>query len=265
MSIVLVSSCVVGVVGREQRGVDSATYLEQVRHDRTLSRETMVLQFDEEVVSTEDVLESGRSRNRRIDILHLPLVALLAHRVGSEKLGNHATETSRCCDQPLGMFLEEVEIHPWLVVVAVEESLRRELEQVLIADIRFSEKIHVVTLVGVANWPVESRALDEVRLYADDGLDAGSPSCPYEVDNAIENAVVGDGYRRLVVPHRCGDNVFDSGCAVEHRVLGMQMEMGEGHFVETYTSVVLGNLAPIDRVGDLAKTPAVVTDLDLRE
>jgi len=30
--------------------------------------------------------------------------------------------------------------------------------------------------------------------------------------------------------------------------------VGEGHFVETYTSVVLTNLAPIGWVGEVAKT-----------
>ena len=48
-----------------------------------------------------------------------------------------------------------------------------------------------------------------------------------EVEDAVHVAVVGDGERRLAVRHRRGHDLADSRRAVEHRVLGMSVQVDE--------------------------------------
>src|SRR3970040_2037407 len=92
----------------------------------------MVLDLDEEVVPPEDVLEFRRCGDRRLEVARRPLVAFLRDEIGPEQLRDETTETSGRGDHPLGVSGEEIEVHPRLVVVALEEGLGGELEEVAI-------------------------------------------------------------------------------------------------------------------------------------
>ena len=48
-----------------------------------------------------------------------------------------------------------------------------------------------------------------------------------EVEDAVHVAVVGDADRRLAVGHRLGHDLVEPGRAVEHRELGVDVEVGE--------------------------------------
>ena len=156
MSIVLVSSGVVSVVRRQQRSAGVRRDGEEVGHDRLLRRQPVVLDLDEEVLLAKDVLELAGCGDGGLVVTDLSLVPLLTHRVRCQELGHHSAQTTRGGDDPLGVLRQEVEVHSRLVVVALEERLRRELEQVPVADLSDGEEVHVKALVGAAKRPIEA-------------------------------------------------------------------------------------------------------------
>ena len=78
-----------------------------------------------------------------------------------------------------------------------------------------------------AHRPLEARLGRLVGLDADDGLDPGLVGRLVEVEDAVHVAVVGDPDRRLAVRHRPGDDVGHPGRTVEHRELGVLVQVGE--------------------------------------
>ena len=76
------------------------------------------------------------------------------------------------------MLGEKLEVHPRLVVVALEKGPRGKLEQVAIPDLVLGQEVHVVAPIGAADRPVESRPFCQVCLDADDWLDAGVLRAP---------------------------------------------------------------------------------------
>ena len=118
--------------------------------------------------------------------------------------------------------------------------------------------VELVAAVGVAAGVVgpaaAGRALaavvvGHVRLGADDRLDAVALALLVEVEDPVHVAVVGDAERRLAVGDRLGDQLVEPGRAVEHRELGVDVEVGErvAHVAlgppsrSTYTAVVRGS------------------------
>ena len=65
VGLVVLAVGVVAVVGGQQRRLDLAGDLEQLRVGAVLLGDAVVLQLDEEVVAPEDVLQSGRLRRAR--------------------------------------------------------------------------------------------------------------------------------------------------------------------------------------------------------
>ena len=59
------------------------------------------------------------------------------------------------------------------------------------------------------------------------GLMPCVPARLVEVEDAVHVAVVGDADRRLAVGHRGGHDLVDPRRAVEHRELGVEVEVGE--------------------------------------
>ncbi len=74
---------------------------------------------------------------------------------------------------------------------------------------------------------VEPALAGHVGLEPDDGVDALLAARLVEVDGAVHVAVVGHADRRLPVGHRGAHHVGDPRRAIEHRVLGVQMQVGE--------------------------------------
>ncbi len=62
---------------------------------------------------------------------------------------------------------------------------------------------------------------------ADDWLDSGVLRRLDEIDNPVEDAVICDGYRRLTIGCRGRNHILDPGRTVEHRILGVDVEVCE--------------------------------------
>ncbi len=143
-------------------------------------------------------------------------------------------------DDSFGIRLEQLPVEPRLVVVALEERLRGELDQVPVAAIVLGEQgqvvVELVAAVGIAAGIVgpatAGRALGagvvgHVGLRADDRLDPVLLALPVEVEDPVHVAVIGDPDRRLPVGNHLGDQLVEAGRAVEHRELGVYVKMGE--------------------------------------
>ena len=66
-----------------------------------------------------------------------------------------------------------------------------------------------------------------VGLGADDRRDAAFAALLVEVEDAVHVAVIGDRQSGLAVGHRGGDQVADPRRSVEHRVLGVGVQVHE--------------------------------------
>ena len=207
--------------------------LEQLRVRAVLIGDAVVLQLDEEVVAPEDLLESGRLLQSR------SLVAL------QQRLQDLAAEAARRDDEALVVRVEQLPVDLGLHVVALEVGAARELDQVAVADVGLGQRGEVVVrlapaldvaagvvLAAPASGSLRAVLVGLVELGADDRLEAVVLGRPVEVEDAVHVAVVGDPDRRLAVGGRLGHHVADPRRPVEHRELGVQMQMGErvGHW-----------------------------------
>ena len=91
---------VVAVVGGQERRVDPAGDLDQLRIRPVLVGDPVVLQLDEEVVPPEDVLQPGRLLLGPVDV------------TGQQRLEHHPAQAPRGGDQPGVVALEELPVDP---------------------------------------------------------------------------------------------------------------------------------------------------------
>ena len=118
-----------------------------------------------------------------------------------------------------------------LVIEAVQRGFRGDLDQVAIAFLVFGQ--HQQVVVGVA-FGRRARCvvvfLADVKLAADDRLDAGLVRRIHEMHRAEDVAVVGHGHgghAQLLHPL---DKLLDVAGAVEQGVVGMEVQVDElGH------------------------------------
>ena len=185
------------------------------RNTVTSSSMAVVLQLDEEVVAAEDVLEARRRFER----------GLLVAR--QDQLRDEPAEAAGRRGDALVVTLEQLPVAARLVVVAVEVRAARDLDEVAVALVGLGEHREVEDLVLGALRPVEARRVGEVALHAEHRLDAGVARGRVHRERAVHVPVVGDADRGLAVGGDRRDDVADPRRTVEHRVLGVQMQMDE--------------------------------------
>ena len=118
-------------------------------------------------------------------------------------------------------------VDPGLVVVAVDVGVGDEPAEVPIADIVLREQDQVEGLgVGLALL-LGHRPSGDVRLDADDRLDALRDAGLVERDGAVERAVVGDREAVEALGGRRIDEVRDAPEAVQEAELRVDVEMRE--------------------------------------
>jgi hypothetical protein len=185
-------------------------------------------QLQEEAVPAEDVLVR-RGRLERLGWLAQPQPGL--HLTGRAAGGG---------DDPLGVPGDQLTVHPRLVVEAFDAGQARQLEQVAQALGVLGQHGHVrVRAVGrdvvgpVARSAPEHRLLvepvlrREIGLDADDRLHAGRPGLLVEAERAEHVAVVGHRDGGHAQAGGLGEQRLELGCAVEHRVLRVHVEVHE--------------------------------------
>ena len=157
------------------------------------------------------------------------------------------------------MALEELPVKPRLVVVALKVRGRRELHEVAVALDRLGQQgqvvielvaaLHVATRVVDASpphRPFVARLPSHIRLGADDRDDPLFAACLVEVKDPVHVPVVRDAECRLSVCHRRRHKLSHTRCPVEHRELGVRVQMRKRplrhrpsfRHVQTYTGVI---------------------------
>ena len=228
VTLVIFAVRVVGVVGRQQRSVDRLGQLDQQWIRAHLICETVVLQFDEEVVATEDLLQSART------------VVCTLHVAAHQSLQHVTAEAAARCDETRAVLLEKFPVDARLVVVALQECATGEVDQVLVPDVVLCEQREVVVdlaaTLGLAARVVDASTsrrtlaavlVGHVGLGADDRLDALLGAFLVEVDDPVHVAVVGDAERWLTVRLRLGHQFAETRGPVQHRKLGVNVQVGE--------------------------------------
>ena len=138
------------------------------------------------------------------------------------------------------MALQELPVDTGLVVVTLEVGGRGELDEVPVALRGLGEDGQVVVEL-LASLALAARVVDaapanralvtglrgHVGLGADDRRDAAFAALLVEVEDAVHVAVIGDRQSGLAVGHRGSDQVADPGRPVEHRVLGVGVQVDE--------------------------------------
>ena len=202
--------------------------LDQVAVGLDLVGDAVVLQLDVEVVGAEDVLEAAGGPGGGLDV------------VPEEGLAHHAAQAAGGGDDALFVALEQLPVTAGLYVVARQVGLGGQLDDVLVAGRALGQQGQVVVellaplafAAAVVHATPPGRALEpalrrHVGLDAQHRDDAGLAGRLVEGKDAVHVPVVGDPDGGLAVGHRGGDDIVDPGRPVEHRVLGVDMEMGE--------------------------------------
>ena len=145
-----------------------------------------------------------------------------------DQLRDEATEATRRGGDALVVGLEQLPVGTRLVVVAVEVREARDLDQVAVALLGLGEHREVEDLVLAALRPVEARRVGEVALHAEHGLDPGVAGGLVQLERAVHVPVVGDPDRGLPVGGDRRHDLADPRRPVEHRVLGVEVQMDEG-------------------------------------
>ena len=151
-----------------------------------------------------------------------------------------ATQTARGGNQALAVLGQYIPVDSGLVVVPLHEGPAGHLDQVPVAHVVLRQQGEVVHQLAAAirlatrvvNSASSRRALEtgvmgHVCLGAQNRLDPTVAAGPVEVQDPVHVPVVGDPERRLAVGHRSVHQLADPGCPVQHRELGMDVEVGE--------------------------------------
>jgi hypothetical protein len=149
------------------------------------------------------------------------------HEVG----GHLAREAGRGDDQSLGVLGEQLPVDARLGVEALRVRERRQLDEVPVPDGVLGEEYQVVIWLRTWCRPGAKAAIPrrDVRLHADDRLDAGLLGLLLKAPGRVEIAVVGDCQRRLLELERALYEVIDPVRPVQQRILGVTVQMDEGH------------------------------------
>ena len=220
---------VVEVVRRDERDAEGSGERDLFREHAALIGDAVILELHEEPVGTEDVAVAPRG---------LLGSAILP---GEQQRRQLARQTSREADDAFRVLGEELLVHAGPVVEALEIGRGHELQEVAVPGLVLGEQREVVVLLLVlARVPLEPRPRRDVRLDADDRLDArGAPGLE-EAERPEHGSVIRHGHRRHAVTRglredrgRLGVELrrLDAGGAVEQRVLGVDVEVDEARLV----------------------------------
>ncbi len=239
----------VGVVGDQRREAHLPAQVVQLVLDALLDGVAVVHDLEEVVVGAEDVAVVAGGLVGRF--------GLAEAQAGLDLAGGAAGGG----DDAFGVLGDELAVHAGLVVVALEGGDAGEAEEVAGARGVLGDHGHVrvgagagevvAALAGLApedGLLVEAVVRGEVGLDAEDGFDAGLLGRLVEGVAAVHVAVVGHGDGWLAEPFGLGEQGPQFRCSVEHRVLGVHVEMDE---LLRHEMILLG-AAPMPRITGFA-------------
>lgn len=225
----LVFGDVVAVVGGKRRDAELLADVEQALAHPAFDGQAVVHHLQEEVLRPEDLLPLGGGFQR---------FALVAEAQPGLHLAGRAAGGG---DDALGVLGDEFFVHARpLAELALDGGQRRQFEQVAQAGRVLGDHRHMGVGAGAGDvvallariaplhaLGVEPGAGRDIGLDADDRLDARLLGGVVELRGAVHVAVVGHPDRRHAQPVGLGEQRRDLGRAVQHRVLGVVVQVNE--------------------------------------
>ena len=206
---------VVEVVRRDEREPDLGTESHELLVERTLLRQAVVLDLEVEAVRPEDVRVAARELPGRGPVVVLECARDLTVQAGREP------------DEARAVLGEVVAVDPRLVVVAVDMGIGDDPAEVLVAGPVAGQQDQVEGLRVRLAFAVGHAAARDVRLHADDRLDAAVDARLVEGDRAVERAVIRDREAVEALRGRLADQLVDPAEAVEEAELRVDVEVCE--------------------------------------
>ncbi len=217
----------VGVVRRDYRQAEVAGEAEHELVEPSLSLGVVPLHLEEVPVLEHLGVPAGSARG--------PLVVVV------QKMGRHLPRhAGRGDHQSLVVQGQELAIYPRLGIKPLGVRERRQLDQVSVPDGVTREDHEVVVGLGERSIRVAGDAVSaplpavpgrDICLHADDRLEAGFLRLLLELPRRVQITMVGNGDGRLLELLGARDQVIDAVGAIEEGVLGVTMQVNEGHQV----------------------------------
>ena len=112
-----------------------------------------------------------------------------------EWLAHLAAQTGAQRDDTLVVFLQQIMVNTWLVVVALKVGSRAQFHQVLVAGIVHRQQDEVVTCLVLGRVAVMNGPSRHIGLDTNDRFDARVLGYFVKLDSSAERPMVGDGTR----------------------------------------------------------------------
>ncbi len=122
------------------------------------------------------------------------------------------------------MLREQLEVYPRLVVVALEEALRDQRDQIAVSDEIGCEQRDVRLL---ARRPIEATARRNVRLTTQDRREPELARGVVKLHRAVHHAVIRQRHGLRPFFRRLPAQAVDAARSVEKRILRMDVQMDE--------------------------------------
>ena len=213
--VVVLAAQVVDVAGADQRPSELSRDPDDPLVGLLLLGEPVLLDLEVHVVGAERV---DQLRGVGPGIAGTPVEQVLAE-ARLEAAGER--------DHALGVGGDLLQVDRRLAALeALEEAGRGELDEVPVAGRGRREQRQVEAVEPSRR--AAGVVLDDVRLTAEDRLDAVLAAGREQLDGAVHHAVVGQPQGRLAERRRALGQLVDLARPVEQRVLGMDVEVGAG-------------------------------------
>ena len=170
---------IVHIAGGDQPQVKLFGQLDQLAVRLRQPLYGVILQFQEVAFGAKDITIPGDPFPGQ------PYLAI------AQETGNLGGATTRATDEPFGMRSKEITVNAGLVVEALQLCRRGDLHQVLITCVTVRQEQNVVAMLVPLGIAIIHGTQGQVRLHADDGLNACSFAGLVELDGSIHCAVVG--------------------------------------------------------------------------
>ena len=205
---------IVAIVRRDQRNARLARQTDEIAVDARLDFHALVLHFEEEIALAENIAQAIG--------VHARLIVFL----GKQRIGHFSPQARGKRDQALAVACEQLVIHARLVVEAVKVSRRDELDQVAVAFVVLAQKHEMVRAFRLRAAVLVIIRRD-IYFAADDRLDAMRRGLVIKIRRGKKIAVVRHGDGRHSAPRGFRRQFADFTCAIEERVIRVEMKVNE--------------------------------------
>ena len=202
---------IVGIVGDHQRQAGLPGQALYTLIHGALLVNTVILQFQVEVAFAENV--------RQLQGVVLGGIVIFLHEV----LRDSTRQTGGQGDEALVVLFQQRQIHTGFAVEAVDKGFGHQQTQVFIARPVLAQQHQMVRIIVDAVDTVGHAAAGDIDLAADDRLYPGCFRRFIEIDTAIHDTVVGDGYGGLAQFLHPVHQAVDAAGTVQEAVFGMYM------------------------------------------